>query len=182
MELKRFVLAGVLLSGVFSGSLVAKESTLYLNSKIGFDVDGFSYSQEAYPCDVDQQLTDFVVKKAAQRGIDIEAVDTPDKIFDQSKPLLAIDIQQLVLTPDVQYGPKSNQVLPKIMLKTALNKYGDVQLETHQCAIATLSEFTSSSDILDMGTVATVCSAVRRCARNVSSDVVDWLEKSLNTK
>jgi len=161
---------------------VAASTPVYLNANIGFDVTGFNYQQPEFPCDVDKQLAEFIVKKGADQGLSVQTVTTSDKVHNTTIPVLAIDIEQLVLTEDVQYGTKSTQVLPKIVLKTALNMNGDVTLAKHQCAIATLSEFTSSSDILDMGTVATVCSAVRKCSREVSDDVVAWLSPLVNTR
>jgi hypothetical protein len=46
----------------------------------------------------------------------------------------------------------------------------------HTCAIMTLNEFTPSTNILDMGsTGTTVCSATRKCLRDLSKDVVEWM-------
>ncbi len=160
---------------------LANENTvnLYINKNIGFNVEGYKYTQQEFPCDLDHLLVNHLLEESQQRHLDAEAVATADKINNGVIPVLALDVDQLVLTEEVQYGPKSHHPLPKVKVTAALVKGEDSVTAPHMCAITALSEFTSSSNILDMGTVATVCTAVNRCLQRLSDDVVDWLEPQL---
>lgn len=152
---------------------------LYINQNIGFNVEGYKYTQKSFPCKLDQVLVGHLLEESQQRQLNAEAVATADKINNGVIPVLALDVEQLVLTEEVQYGPKSSHPLPKVQVMAALVKGEKSVTAPHMCAITTLSEFTSSSNILDMGTVATVCTAVNRCLQRLSDDVVDWLEPQL---
>ena len=108
----------------------------------------------------------------------MEAASTPDKISNGVIPVLAIDIEQLVLNEQFRFGTKSASNLPSVKVTAALitgkGEEGFVTAK-HSCAIATLNEFTPSSNILDMGTTATVCSAARKCLDDLSKDIVQWI-------
>jgi len=152
-----------------------KDATLvYVNQNIGFNVPGYKYSQSEFPCDIDKVLVKNLISQAKKEKIQLEAVGTPDKIKNGEIPVLAIDVEELVLGKH-QFGAKSDNTLPKVQIMAALIKGKDFVTAKHTCAIATLNEFTPSSNILDLGTTATMCSATRKCLRDLSNDVVQWM-------
>lgn len=150
---------------------------VYVNQNIGFNVKGYKYKQSEFPCEIDKVLVSNLVERAQGDGIRLEAVATADKIRNGVVPVLAIDIEQLVLGgQDRQFGVKQDMSLPKVQVTAALIKGDDMVTAKHTCAIMTLNEFSPSTDILDMGnTGTTVCSATRKCLRDLSKDVVSWM-------
>ena len=155
-----------------------KAPLVYVNKNIGFNVKGYKYAQSEYPCDIDKVLVENLISQAKSDGIRLEGIDTIDKIQNGVVPVLAIDIEQLVLGDETrQFGTKQNTSLPKVQITAALIKNKDsISTAKHTCAILTLNEFSPSSDITDLGSNgATVCSATRKCLKDLSKDVAEWI-------
>ncbi|MEN0036218.1 MAG: hypothetical protein AAGC78_04090 [Cellvibrio sp.] len=157
--------------------LGANAPLVYVNQNIGFNVKGYKYKQSEFPCEIDKVLVSNLVERAQGGGIRLEAVATADKIRNGVIPVLAIDIEQLVLGgQDRQFGVKQTMSLPKVQVTAALIKGEEMITAKHTCAIVTLNEFTPSSNVMDLGnTGTTVCSATRKCLRDLSNDVVEWM-------
>lgn len=163
---------------LFAVGATAKEPQVYVNQNLGFNVEGFKYTQKEFPCNVNTVLVENLIKRSKRASINMEAASTPDKIRNGVIPVLAIDIEQLVLNEEFRFGTTSASNLPSVKVTAALiTGKGDKGFVTakHSCAIATLNEFTPSSNILDMGTTATVCSATRKCLDDLSKDIVQWI-------
>jgi hypothetical protein len=118
-----------------------------------------------------------LVQQAQANGLMFEPVTTAAKIRNGVVPVLAIDIEQLVLGDQHQFGVKQDSTLPKVQVTAALVKGKDsIVTAKHTCAIMTLNEFAPSSDVLDLGSNGvTVCSATRKCLKDLSKDVVEWV-------
>ena len=162
--------------------LSAKAPLVYVNKNLGFNVKGFKYKQSEYPCDIDKVLVENLVEQAHADGIRLEPVATADKIRNGVVPVLAIDIEQLVLgAGERQFGTKRASNLPKVQITAALVKGKDnIVTAKHTCAIMTLNEFTPVSDVVDLGSNGvTVCSATRKCLKDLSKDVVEWIEPQI---
>jgi hypothetical protein len=162
---------------LFTAAAVSAAPQVYLNKNLGFNVPGYNYKQSEFPCDIDSTLVESLVKRSKAAGIQMEAVSTADKIQNGVIPVLAIDIEQLVLNEKFRFGSTSTSNLPRVQVTAALiakNLENGFVTAKHSCAIATLNEFTPSSEILDMGTTATVCSATRKCLDDLSKDIVQW--------
>lgn len=156
--------------------LSANAPLVYVNKNIGFDVKGYNYKQSEFPCGIDKALVNDLVEQAQVGGIRLEPVGTADKIRNGVVPVLAIDIEQLVLGGEKrQFGTTSKSNLPKVQVTAALVKGDNMVTAKHTCAIMTLNEFTPSSDVVDLGTTATVCDATRKCLKDLSKDVVEWM-------
>jgi hypothetical protein len=179
MKLSHFT-AAVTLSLCASAAVAAPQ--VYLNKNLGFNVEGYKYDQAEFPCDIDNVLIKSLTKRSKSAGIEMEVVSTVDKISNGVIPVLAIDIEQLVLNEKFRFGAKSSSNLPRVQVTAALitgtGKDGVVTAK-HSCAIATLNEFTPSSNVMDLGTVATVCSATRKCLNDLSKDIVQWVAPQL---
>jgi len=161
--------------------LSSKAPLVYVNKNIGFNVEGFKYKQSEFPCDIDKALVSNLVEQSAIDGIRLEPVSTADKIRNGVIPVLAIDVEQLVLGADHQFGTKRDSNLPKVQITAALVKGKDnIVTAKHTCAIMTLNEFTPSTSVTDLGTNVTVCSATRKCLQDLSKDVVSWMEPQLH--
>lgn len=174
------------LSGLLFLSFIALESwadqspDMYLNQNLGFNIPGFNYQQSDYPCNIDKVLVLSLVERARKEGIDMQPTGDPNKILKGELPVLAIDIEELVLNKNFRFGSQSKSNLPRVKVTAALIKGEngkDAVTAKHSCAIATLNEFTPSSEILDMGTTATVCKATQKCLRELSKDIVQWVEQ-----
>jgi hypothetical protein len=182
-QIKLSLLIPALLCSVFavaapeSAPLDAKAPLVYINQNIGFNVKGYKYKQSEFPCDIDKVLVSHIVDQAKRDGIQIEPVGTTDKILNGVIPVVAIDIEQLVLgSEERQFGTKQSNTLPKVQVTVALIKgKDDMVTAKHTCAIMTLNEFTPSTNVLDLGNGVTVCSATRKCLKDLSKDVVEWV-------
>jgi hypothetical protein len=154
-----------------------KAPLVYVNQNLGFNVKGYKYKQSEFPCDIDKVLVSSLVERAHSDGIRLEPISTADKILNGVIPVVAIDIEQLVLGNEGrQFGTKQDSPLPKVQVTVALIKgKDDMVTAKHTCAIMTLNEFTPSTDVLDMGTGTTVCSATRKCLQDLSKDIVEWV-------
>lgn len=159
------------------GPLDAKAPLVYINQNIGFNVAGYNYKQSEFPCDIDKVLVSNLIDQANSDGIRLEPVATSDKILNGVIPVVAIDIEQLVLgNEERQFGTKQSNPLPKVQVTVALIKgKNDMVTAKHTCAIMTLNEFTPSTNVLDMGSGTSICSATRKCLKDLSKDVVAWV-------
>jgi fructose-1,6-bisphosphatase/sedoheptulose 1,7-bisphosphatase-like protein len=158
--------------------LSANAPLVYVNKNIGFNVKGYKYKQSEFPCEIDSVLVSNLIARAQTEGIRLEAIATRDKILNGVVPVLAIDIEQLVLGGESrQFGTKRDSNLPKVQITAALVKNkNNIVTAKHTCAIMTLNQFTPSSNIMDMGSNGvTVCSATRKCLQDLSKDVVEWI-------
>lgn len=166
----------LVLSLLAANTLAAPEPQIYVNQNLGFNVEGYKYTQAEFPCDIDKHLVNYLVKRSKKEGLRMEAVSSAEKIQNGVVPVLAIDIEQLVLgSEEHTYGTKPHSTLPKVQVTAAVFKGKEFTSAKHTCAIATLNEFTPTSNILDLGTVATVCSATRKCLKDLSKDIVEWV-------
>ena len=182
-QIKLSLLISALLCSAFA--VAAPESVplndsaplVYINQNIGFNVPGYKYKQSEFPCDIDKVLVSNLVDQARDDGIRLEPVGTADKILNGVIPVVAIDIEQLVLgNEERQFGTKQSNPLPKVQVTVALIKAKDDMVTAkHTCAIMTLNEFTPSTNVLDLGTTTTLCSATRKCLKDLSKDVVEWV-------
>lgn len=151
------------------------QAKAYINQNIGFNVKGYKYKQSEFPCNVDKVLVELIVKRGAKDGIAIEPVGTIDKIQNGVVPVIAIDIEKMVISDDKegQFGATDN--LPMMQVTAAVVKGEDIVTAKHTCAIINLNEFTPSNNVLDLGTPGvTYCKAMRKCIRELSKDVIDW--------
>jgi hypothetical protein len=153
------------------------KSLVYINKNIGFNVPGYNYAQTEYPCDIDVMLVNNLIKKADKKNIQLEPVNTLEKIKNGTIPVLAIDIEQLVLG-DKKFGTQQDSTLPKVQITAALIKGKDMVTAKHTCAIATLYELNPNSNVMDLS-APTVCSATRKCLKDLSTDVIEWIEPQL---
>jgi hypothetical protein len=162
--------------------LSANAPLVYVNKNIGFNVKGYKYKQSEFPCEIDSVLVSNLVDRAQTQGIRLEPIGTRDKILNGVIPVLAIDVEQLVLGGEGrQFGTKRDSNLPKVQITAALVKNkNNIVTAKHTCAIMTLNELTPSSNILDMGSNGvTMCSATRKCLEDLSKDVVEWIEPQI---
>lgn len=162
--------------------LDANAPLVYVNQNLGFNVKGYKYKQSEFPCDIDKVLVSNLVEQAHDDGIRLEPVGTADKILNGTIPVLAIDIEKLVLGDEKrQFGTRQSSKLPKVQVTVALIKGKDEMITAkHTCAIMTLNEFTPSTNVLDLGGAGTtVCAATRKCLRDLSKDVIDWMAPQL---
>jgi hypothetical protein len=174
---------GLLLISLLLAAGASAAPAAYINQNIGFNVKGYKYSQSQFPCEVDKVLVEEIVSRSTREGISIVPVATADKIQNGVIPVIAIDIEQMVLSgdPDHHFGIKTNQQLPKMQVTAAVVKGKEIVTAKHTCAIVTLREFTPSSDVTDLGTPGvTMCTAMRKCIKDLSKDIVDWAEPQLH--
>ena len=185
MKLSLFFLILVLpaLASASPNSLQSGQNkpSIYVNQNIGFNVEGYKYKQSEFPCDIDKVLVNDLVERAQVNGIKMEPVATIDKILNGVIPVLAIDIEQLVLGNERQFGTKQRSNLPKVQVTVALIKGADNMVTAkHTCAIMTLNEFTPSTDVLDLGsTGVTVCAATQKCLKDLSKDIIEWVSPQI---
>lgn len=175
------VLFPMLASAAENQTLGAKAPLVYVNQNLGFNVKGFKYKQSEFPCDMDKILVENIVAQGKSNGIRMEPVATADKIRNGVVPVLAIDVEQLVLGQNHQFGTERDSNLPKVQITAALLKgKNNMVTAKHTCAIMTLNEFTPSSNVIDLGSNGvTVCAATRKCLNDLSKDVVQWVEPQL---
>ena len=155
---------------------------VYINKNFGFNVKGFKYKQSEFPCDIDKVLVSALVDSSRKEDIRLEPVSTAAKINNGVIPVLAIDIEQLVLGDQQhQFGTKQTSTLPKVQITAALVKNkASIVTAKHTCAIMSLNEFTPSTDVLDLGSNGvTVCDATKKCLQDLSKDVIGWIEPQI---
>ncbi len=151
-----------------------KAPLVYVNQNLGFNVPGYHYAQNEFPCNIDTHLVEYLLEDAKKLNLMLEPVGTADKINNGIAPVLAMDIEELVLGEDFQYGTKTRHNLPKVKVTAAVIKGKELTTAKHTCAIATLNEFTPSSNVLDLGANTTVCGATKKCLRDLSKDIMEW--------
>lgn len=182
MKHVNLLVVGLFLSaGVWAAEAPAQAGSgspaAYINQNIGFNVKGYKYKQSEYPCNVDKVLVDEITKRGKANGIDIQPVATADKIRNGVIPVVAIDIEQMVLgeQADRQFGVKTEGNLPKMQVTAAVVKGKEMVTSKQTCAIMLLSELAPANDPTDLGGAGvTMCSAMRRCIKDLSKDIVDW--------
>ncbi len=171
---------GLLFAGLTAGASTAMADTqVYINENLGFNVEGYNYAQSEYPCEVDKVLVEQIIERGRRHKLQIEAVSTADKIRNGEIPVIAIDFDALALGSKEQtFGTESSSNLPSVKVTAALigNRFAEgFTTAKHSCAIAHLNELTPTSNVLDLGTTHTVCSATHRCLRDLSRDIVEWV-------
>jgi len=188
MNIRPFFIAApffitVIGTGLSATSFAAPDEAkpdIYLNKHFGFNVEGYNYKQSELPCNIDKVLSEKIVNDAKQENIRVEATGKASEVRDGDLPVLAIDIEALVLgSEEYTYGTRSRSNLPSARVTVALVKHKPEQSFTsaeHSCAIATLNELTPSTNILDLGSMGhTVCSAMEQCLDDLSKDIVQWV-------
>lgn len=162
--------------------LHASESkpVVYVNQNMGFNIEGYQYNQPALPCDVDKRLAELLVKKGEKANLDIQAINSKEKIENGSIPVVLIDFEQLTLTESHNYGNDANFNLPKIQITAGLLKNEDLQTAKHTCAIAFSSPSSLKSDIVKFDNPGvSICTEAQKCLEDLSTDVVDWLKPQI---
>lgn len=156
----------------------AGKPQFYINPTLGFNVEGYNYSQAEFPCQIDSVLVEKITNYASGEGLAAQAVGAERALKDAAVPVLAIDINTLTLGEDFSFGTKSPGNLPSVQVTAALigKQFPQGMLTAeHSCAISTLREFTPSSSVLDLGTYGvTVCSATHKCLGRLARDIVKW--------
>lgn len=171
----------ILLIGLLASLSASAEGVdAYINQNIGFNVPGYKYTQAEFPCNVDKMIVEAVTKRGTKEGLTIEPVATLDKIQNGTIPVIAIDIEQMVLGRDKESQFGAQDSLPKMQVMAAVVKGENIVTAKHTCAIIHLNEFTPSSNVLDLGTPGiTYCRAMRKCIRELGKDIVDWAQPQL---
>lgn len=184
--MKSFKLTAALLFSCLPAASFAQSDNakpdIYLNQNLGFNVEGYNYSQSEFPCEIDTTLVSKIVERANNKGIRMVAAATADKLMSGEVPVLAIDVEALALGKDFTFGTDTRSNLPSVKVTAGLideELPGGVATAKHSCAIASLNQLTPSSDILDMGTTHTVCSAAHKCLDDLSNDIVEWVSPQL---
>lgn len=152
-----------------------QQALVYVNQNFGFNVPGYKYAQDEFPCDIDKKLVELMISDSAKAHINMQAVSTADKVNNGTIPVLLIDIEKLALGKDFSFGTEAKDNLPKVQVTAGIIHGEELQTAKHTCAIATLNELTPSSDVLDLGVYMSVCSATQKCLQDLSKDIVEWL-------
>lgn len=172
-------IATTLLTALLAGNINAwageQDPKVYINQHLGFNVPGYKYTQSEMPCDIDKKLVEYLITDGRKSSLSMESVSTAEKIRNGVIPVLAMDIEQLVLSKDFRFGDRSDHPLPKVQITAAIIKGKEMETAKHTCAIATLNEFTPNSNILDLGTTISVCGATHKCLKDLSKDIIEWV-------
>lgn len=169
--LKLAVLVSVLLVTACSGTPTVNgdAKTVYINENVGFAVKGYSYKQDGLVCDIDNYLVNALVDKAAAKNIKLVRVKTAS----QQGPLLALDIESLVLGQNKREYIGNNAVEPEIGVAAGLLVKGrspELTTISHQCVA-----FSDQMALSNAAAGSSNCSSLNKCARRVSGDIVDWV-------
>lgn len=160
-------------------TLHAKDSNplVYVNKHVGFNIEGYNYKQPALPCDVDKRLVELLVKKADNADIDMQIVDSKEKVENGDVPVVLIDFEQLTLGEDHNYGTEANFNFPKIQINAGVLKNQELQTAKHTCAIALSTPSVMPTDVVKYNVPAvSICTEAQKCLEDLSTDVVDWLK------
>lgn len=184
MSVKRLLAIFSVILAVPTAALHAAEQRgrpdLYLNPTLGFNIEGYSYSQSEFPCQIDSVLVSEIRDYAEKQGLDVRISVTESELERAAVPILAIDIEALSLGKDFSFGTEARSNLPSVHVVAALigKQFAEGYITAeHSCSIATLNELTPSSNVLDLGTYGvTVCSATHKCLNKLARDIVDWAE------
>lgn len=168
---KMAVLASILLMAACSSTATmnGNAKTVYINENVGFAVKGYSYKQDGLVCDIDNYLIDAMVDKAAAQNINLVRVKT----VSQNGPLLALDIESLVLGQNKRTYIGNNAVEPEVGVAAGLLIEGrtpELTTISHQCVA-----FSDQMALNNSAGGSSNCSSLNKCARRVSADIVDWL-------
>ncbi|MGJ8680824.1 hypothetical protein [Paraglaciecola sp.] len=184
--MKTLPLVSVLAFSLLSINVVAKPKEVYLNQDLGFNIKGFNYNQKQLPCEVDKYLVNDIVKRGKKQDLNVTTVRTGDKISNPEVPVLSIEVNALSLgKKGFNFGKKvKNNTLPAMTVTAGLirgKEQGGTILAKHSCAILTINQLSpGSSSVLDMGTYGvTVCDATKKCLKDLSKDIVNWVEPQL---
>lgn len=168
--------------GASSGAWAESEAPLiYINENLGFHVEGYNYSQSEFPCDLDKSLVEQIIQRGAKENLRIEPVNTKEKLRNGRIPVLAIDIESLILgSEEFTFGTRSESKMPHVGVTAALiaeHLPEGFSAAEHSCSILTPNDLVPSSSVLDMGTYGhTVCSVIRtKCLNRLSNDIVQWV-------
>lgn len=165
-------------------SYVHAAPDMYLNENLGFNVKGYNYKQNEFPCKVDKLIVKQTLKRAKKKDWKIEATGTSDKIYGSGLPVLAMDINGLILgSEEHTYGAKSSTNLPSVRVTAAIidKKYPDGLItEDLMCAIGELQDLAPpTSSVMDLGVPSkTVCDVIEVCVKDLGKDIVDWVEET----
>ena len=163
----------------FTANVNANETKplVYINKSIGFNVEGYKYQQPALPCDVDKYLVEFLEKRGNKSGLNMEIVEGKEKVRNGTIPVLLIDIEQLVLRQSKAYGESNNFNLPKVQITAGILKGDNIQTAKHTCAMTSADKFTMPTDLILLNNPGiAICSEARKCLKDLSKDVIDWLK------
>lgn len=151
---------------------------VYVNKNVGFNIEGYGYKQPALPCELDNKLVNLLVEKGNRSNMNLEAVETIDKVKNGTIPVVLMDIDQLVLGEDHVYGKSANSNLPRIQITAGLLKGTDIQTAKHTCAIASTSDeaVLPTDKITYYIPAGAVCEAVQKCLEDLSKDVITWIK------
>lgn len=160
-----------------------KSPLVYINKHIGFNIEGYQYDQPALPCEVDKQLVELLEKRGNQSNLAMEVVESKEKVKNGTVPVVLVDIEQLVLSENHNYGTDTNYNLPKIQITAGLLQGSDVQTAKHTCVIATTSSPISlpTDKIVFDHPAATneVCMRAQACIDDLSKDVIEWVKPQI---
>lgn len=154
---------------------------VYINENLGFHVEGYNYSQSEFPCDIDKSLVEQIIQRGAEENLRIEPVGTKEKLQNGRIPVLAMDIESLVLgSEEFTFGTDSQSTMPHVGVRVALvaeHLSEGFNTAEHSCSILTPNDLVPTTSVLDMGTYGyTVCSAIRKkCLNRLSNDIVQWV-------
>lgn len=165
------VLASLLLVAACSSTstVSGNAKTVYINENVGFAVKGYSYEQDGLVCDIDKYLVTALVDKAAAKNINLVRT----KVVSQQGPLLALDIESLVLGQNERAYIGNNAVEPKIGVAAGLLIKGrapELTAISQQCVA-----FSDQMALSNAAAGGSNCSSLNKCARRMSGDIIDWL-------
>lgn len=154
-----------------------KDPLVYVNKNMGFNIEGFQYNQPALPCDVDKRLAELLILKGGNAKLNIQAIETKEKIENGSIPVVLIDFEQLALGEGHSYGAEANFKLPKIQVTAGVLKNKELATAKHTCAIASLAPSSLPTDVVNFNHPGvSICSEAQKCLEDLSTDIVDWLK------
>lgn len=169
--LKLGVLTSVLLVAACSSAPTVNgdAKTVFINENVGFAVKGYSYEQDGLVCDIDNYLINTLVDRAAEKNINLVRVKTAA----QQGPLLALDIESLVIGQNKRDYVGNNAVEPEIGVAAGLLVKGrapELTTISHQCVA-----FSDQVALSNTAGGSSNCSNLNKCARRMSGDIIDWL-------
>lgn len=153
----------------------ANVSTVYLNKSIGFDVAGYNYSQTDLVCDLDSYLVDSLVSRASDHNIQI--LDSSQSVGASGTPIIAVDIDELVIGQNDQDFTGHMLVEPKLGITLALidGDQGMINRTSSSCV-----SFGNQLVLENAASGRSNCGLLKQCARRLSDDVMAWLAPQLS--
>ena len=160
-----------------SANAQESKSLVYVNKNMGFNVEGFQYNQPVLPCNVDKRLVELLIVKGKNAKLDIEAIESKEKIENGTIPVVLIDFEQLALGENHSYGTEANFNLPKIQITAGVLKNNKLQTAKHTCAIAALAPSSLPTDVVKFDHPGvSICAEAQKCLEDLSTDIVGWLK------